>query len=99
MENIEFLYHMGLLKDLLKKKNNRIILFHTPYTITQQHIIDSVCRNSNQIIGQLERTNPTIKTAKELKRIISADKEPFVSPEELQYVILGRQKPQIIYSL
>lgn len=99
MENIEFLHHMDLLKELLKKKNIRIILLHTPYTIAQQHIIDSVCRNSNQIIGQLERKNPSIETAEELKRLISAHKEPFISPDELQYVILGRQKPKITYSL
>ena len=95
MEAVEFLHHMNLIKNLLKKRNNRIILLHPPYTTAQQRIIDSVCRNSNQIIGQIERKNPTIETAKEMERLILAHKEPFISADQLQYVILGRQKPKI----
>jgi len=95
MDNPEFFYHLNIIKDLMKDKGIRIILLHTPYTEAQQKIIDSICRNSYQIIGQIERTEPMIKATLEVKRLIDSHKDPFISSDDLKYVILGRQKPKI----
>lgn len=95
MDNSEFFHHMNLIKELMKDKSVRLILLHPPYTNIQQHIIDSICRNSKQIIGQLERTNPVDKTTQEMKRLIDSHKDPFIPSDDLKYVILGRQKPKI----
>jgi len=92
MECAEFYYHLLILKDCLKEKNVRIILFHPPYDNAQQKIIDSICRNSKQIIGQVKRNSPLKPALKEIGRLIKSHKEPFVSPEQLHYVILGQQK-------
>ena len=95
MDNPEFFHHLEIIKEFMKNKQLRIILLHTPYTETQQKIIDSICRNSNQIIGQIERKEPKIKAALEIKRLIESHKDPFISSDQLQYVVLGRQKPKI----
>lgn len=95
MDASEFFHHLEILKDLMKNRHFRIILLHTPYTKAQQKIIDSICRNSNQIIGQIERKEPKMKAAKEIKRLIESHKEPFIPSDQLQYVVLGRQKPKI----
>ena len=95
MENAEFLYHLNIIKNLMKDKRSRIILLHIPYTKTQQKIIDSICRNSIQIIGQIERKEPKINVSREIKRLIESNKEPFIPSDQLRYVILGRQKPKI----
>ena len=95
MDNAEFLYHMEIISDMLKQKNVRIILLHTPYTKPQQQIIDSICRNSTHIIGQIERKSPIIDAAKEIERLIHSHHEPFISIDKLQYVIIGRQKPKL----
>ena len=95
MHTSEFFYHLNIIKDMMKDKSVRIILLHTPYTETQQKIIDSICRNSNQIIGQIERKEPMKKTLQEMKRLIDSHKDPFISSDDLKYVILGRQKPKI----
>jgi len=86
---------LQIIKDLMKNRHVRIILLHHIYTKTQQKIIDSICRNSNAIIGQIERKSPTIETVKEMLRLLDSHKEPFVASDQLQYVILGRQKPKI----
>ena len=70
MDNPEFYYYLNIIKDFMKDKSIRIILLHIPYTNTQQKIIDSICRNSNQIIGQVERAEPMIKAALEMKKLI-----------------------------
>jgi hypothetical protein len=90
MENNEFLYHLQMIKKLGQNSHVRIILLHPPYTEKQQKTIDFICRRSNQIIGQIERTPPLKDTAEEIGRIISSHKEPFISPDQLQYVILGK---------
>lgn len=95
MENAEFLHHLNIIKNLMKDKRSRIILLHIPYTETQQKIIDSICRNSIQIIGQIERKEPKINVSREIKRLIESNKEPFIPSDQLRYVILGRQKPKI----
>ncbi len=95
MDNSEFFNHLNIIKDLMKDKSIRIILLHTPYTTTQQKIIDSICRNSYQIIGQIERTKPMIKATLEMKRLIDSHKDPFIPSEALKYIVLGRQKPKI----
>lgn len=95
MDNPEFFYHLQIIKDLMKNRHVRIILLHPIYTKTQQKIIDSICRNSNQIIGQIERKSPTIETAKEMQRLIESQKEPFIASDQLQYVVLGKKKPKI----
>ncbi len=95
MDNPEFFYHLNIIKDFMKDKSVRIILLHPPYTNTQQKIIDSICRNSYQIIGQIVRREPMIKATLEIKRLIDSHKDPFISSDDLKYVILGRQKPKI----
>ena len=95
MDTSEFFYHLQIIKDFMKDKSFRIILLHTPYTETQQKIIDSICRNSYQIIGQIERKEPMIKATLEIKRLIESHKDPFIPSDCLKYVILGRQKPKI----
>jgi len=95
MDNAEFLYHLNIIKDLIKKSHVRIILLHPPYNESQQNIIDSISRQSKHIIGQLERKPPLQDVAKEIQRLISSHKDPFVAPDELQYVVLGKQKPKI----
>lgn len=92
METDEFYYHLLILKDCLKQKDVRVILFHPPYEQGQQKIIDSICRNSKQIIGQVKRDSPLKPALKEIGRLIKSHKEPFIIPEQLQYVILGQQK-------
>lgn len=94
MDNAEFLYHLNIIKDLIKKPHVRIILLHPPYNESQQIIIDSISRQSKHIIGQLERKPPILDAAKEIDRLISSHKDPFIAADELQYVVLGRQKPK-----
>ena len=92
MDNDEFLHHLNLIADLSKKPSVRIILLHNPYTEKQQRIIDSICRRSNNIIGQVTRVPPLDEKADEIQRLILAHKDPFLKPEHIQYVILGQQK-------
>lgn len=93
MDNAEFFYHLNIIKNLIKKPHVRIILLHTPYNEAQQSIIDCISRQSKHIIGQLERKPPLKKVAKEIERLISSHKDPFIAADELQYVVLGRQEP------
>jgi hypothetical protein len=96
MDNDEFYYHMELIRDMLKFSDVRIILFHPPYTKTQQVIIDSISRNSKNIIGQLVRptiTKKNVETAsKEIERLITSHHEPLISNDKLRFVIIGQQK-------
>ena len=92
MENSEFLYHLYILRDMLKNPLVRIILMHPEYTQNQQKIIDSISRQSVQIIGQVLRKPPIAKAAKEIQRLFLANAEPFVPKDKLKYVILGQQK-------
>lgn len=94
MENKEFLLHLKTIKELIKTPNVRIILLHPPYTKDQQKTIDSICRVSKHIIGQIERTTPMKDAAEEIGRILHSNKEPFVSADKLKYVILGKIKPK-----
>ena len=94
MDNAEFLYHLSIIKDLIKKPHVRIILLHPPYNESQQVIIDSISRQSKHIIGQLERKPSLLDAAKEIERLISSHKDPFIAADELQYVVLGRQEPK-----
>ena len=81
---------------MLKHRHVRIILLHTPYTKKQQKIIDSVCRESKYIIGQIERKLPIMDAAKEIELLVKSHNEPFIDESKLQYVIIGRQKPKRI---
>ena len=96
MDNDEFFYHMELIRNTLKFPDVRIILLHPPYTKTQQVIIDSISRNSINIIGQLERLTITKKdikkTSKEIVRLIKSHHEPLISNDKLRFVIIGQQK-------
>jgi len=92
MNDDEFLYHMKIIRDMLKYPQARIILLHVPYTTCQQKIIDSICRNSKNIIGQLERKPPMNKAANEIKRLILSHHEPFINNDKLRFVIIGQQK-------
>ena len=94
MDNAEFFYLLNIIKDLIKKPHVRIILLHPPYNESQQRIIDSISRQSKHIIGQLERKPPLLDAAKEIERLISSHKDPFIAADELQYVVLGKQEPK-----
>ena len=80
--------------DLLEKPNARLILLHPPYTKSQQKIIDSICRHSTKIIGQVERKPPIVEVAKEIGRLIAAHREPFIPVDQLRCVIIGQLKPK-----
>ena len=95
MDNAEFFYHLNIIKDLIKKPYVRIILLHPPYTEAQQSIIDCISRQSKHIIGQLVRKPPLKNVANEIERLILSHKDPFIAVDELQYVVLGRQKPKL----
>lgn len=90
LDEKEFLYHLKTIQELIKKPHVRIILMHPPYTLDQQNTIDSICKVSKKIIGQIERKPPLKDAAEEVGRILQSHKEPFVPAEELQYVILGK---------
>jgi len=92
MEDAEFLFHMKIIKNMLKHRHVRIILLHPPYTETQQRIIDSICRNSKNIIGQVERKPPMKEAAKEIKRLILSHHEPLINSDQLKLVLIGQQK-------
>lgn len=92
MDNDEFFHHMEIIRDMLKEPRTRIILLHPPYTESQQVIIDTICRNSKKIIGQLVRTPPLKKAAQEIKRIILSHHEMYLNHEQLQFVVIGQQK-------
>jgi hypothetical protein len=92
MEPKEFLYHLHMIKKLIQHPYTRIILMHPPYTEKQQKLIDSLCRRSSHIIGQIERKPPFMEVSKEIKRLISADHDPLIRADKIQYVVLGRQK-------
>jgi len=95
MDNAEFFLHMKIIQQMLKKsKYIRIILLHNPYTKSQQQIIDSISRQSKQIIGQLERTPPIRDAAKEIQRLILSNPEPYSIKKRLQFVVLGQQIPK-----
>jgi len=88
----EFLYHMEIIMDLLKRPNVRLILLHPPYTHSQQCVIDNICKNSINIIGQVLRVPPIKQAAEEVGRLISAHHEPHMNGKEIKYVIVGQQK-------
>lgn len=96
MDNDEFFHHLEIIRDMLKHSHVRIILFHPPYTKSQQAIIDSISRNSINIIGQMVR--PSIskknveKASKEIARLISSHHEPLISNDKLRFVVIGQQK-------
>ncbi len=92
MNTDEFFYHMEIIRDMLKYPYVRIILLHVPYTTSQQEIIDSICRNSKNIIGQLERKPPINKAVNEIKRLILSHHEPLINNDKLRFVIIGQQK-------
>ncbi len=95
MDNDEFCHHLELIRDMLKNPDVRIILFHPPYTKSQQAIIDSISKNSKNIIGQLERIitiDKIEKASKEIARLISSHHESFINNDQLQFVIIGQQK-------
>lgn len=91
MNDPDFLHHMKIIRDMLRHPHVRIILMHPPYLESQQSIIDSICRNSKKIIGQIERKPPIIDAAIEIERMILSHHEPFIDESKLQYVIIGRQ--------
>lgn len=92
MEAKEFLYHLHMIKKLIRYQYTRIILLHPPYTEKQQKLIDSVCRRSKHIIGQIERKYPIEDASKEIERLIAANHDPLISKDKIKYVILGQQK-------
>jgi len=96
MDNDEFVHHMEIIRDMMQHQDVRIILFHPPYTNSQQAIIDAISRNSTNIIGQLVR--PTVskknveKASREIARLISSHHDPLISNDQLRFVIIGQQK-------
>lgn len=92
MNEIEFLRHLDMIMDLLERPNLRLILFHLPYTESQQLVIDDICKNSPHIIGQIIRKPLTKEIAHEFGRLITTHHEPHVNCDELKYVIVGKQK-------
>lgn len=92
MDNGEFMLHLKIIKEMLTKPRVKIILLHNPYTPSQQKIIDKISTQSKKIIGQVVREPPLAEKANEIGRLILADKEPGISDENTQYVILGQQK-------
>jgi len=92
MDEDEFLHHLEIIMDLLKKPNARLILLHPPYTHSQQIVIDNVCKNSINIIGQVLRDPLTKEIVNEVGRLISSHHEPHINCDELKYVIVGKQK-------
>jgi hypothetical protein len=92
MEEREFLYHLFIIKDLIKYPHVRLILLHTHYTDSQQKIIDFISRESKHIIGQVERNPPIPEASHEIERLILATSEPNIKKDRLCYVIVGRQK-------
>ena len=95
MERSEFLHHLNLIKELIEKPNIRIILMHPPYDNKQQKIIDSICSECENIIGQIERTPPLKEKAKEIQRLIASHHDPYLKEDQIQYIVLGQQKPII----
>ena len=92
MDYDEFVYHLDIIKDLTLDPRIRIILFHPPYTKSQQKIIDSICRRTNKIIGQLERSELLEEKTHEIMRLIKFHNDPYLKPYQINYVILGQQK-------
>jgi hypothetical protein len=96
VDNDEFVYHLEIIRDMSKHADVRMILFHPPYTKSQQAIIDSISKNSINIIGQLERPSVTKKNiekvSKEIVRLISSHHEPLISNDKLRFVIIGKQE-------
>ena len=90
MENKEFLYHLSMIRKLIRNPYVRIILLHPPYTEKQQMHIDSFCKRSTHVIGQIERKPPFKDASEEIKRLISADHDPSIRADKIQYVVLGR---------
>ena len=83
---------MKIIMDLLEKPNARLVLLHPPYTHSQQLVIDNICKNSENIIGQVLRVPPIKEAAEEVGRLISTHHEPHMNHEQLKYVIVGQQK-------
>lgn len=92
MDEKEFLHHLEIIMDLLKKPNARLILLHPAYTHSQQIVIDNMCMNSTHIIGQLLRNPLTKEIVNEVGRLINTHHEPHINSDELKYVIVGQQK-------
>lgn len=93
MDDREFLLHMKIIKDMLTQPDIRIILMHNPYNESQQVIIDAISRQSRKIIGQIIRTPPIQEKAKEIQRLILANKDPGIPYDKLKFVVIGQQKP------
>ena len=74
---------------MIKSKDTRIILLHNDYTTKQQKTIDSVCRGTTQIIGQITHSDAE-KTVDEISRLIRANHEPFTAKDQIRYVIVGQ---------
>ena len=90
MNQDAFISHMKLIHNfLIKSKNTRIILLQNDYTTNQQKTIDSVCRRTYQIVGQVIHTN-TEEIIDEISRLIIANHEPFTSRDQIKYIIIGK---------
>lgn len=103
MDSNEFRIHVKLISDYLKLPHVKIFLWHSPYNKTQRRLIDSVCYETERIIGQLEQAKDSAtreKQHQEILRIIEAHNEPLIyghvkiPSDEIQIVILGVQKPK-----
>ena len=90
MKDHAFILHLEMIyKIIIKSKDTRIILLHNDYTTKQQKTIDSVCRGTTQIIGQITHSDAE-KTVDEISRLIRANHEPFTAKDQIRYVIVGQ---------
>lgn len=89
MKRNDFISHLLLIKKILNdSKNTRIILLYNDYTIPQQKTIDSLCRRTNQLVGQVTQSDVG-EAIDEISRLIMANHEPFTVKDQIKYVIVG----------
>ena len=103
MDNKEFLLHVKLTNDFLELPHVKIFLWHHPYTDSQQKTIDSMCRQTKRIIGQLEQYKDEVtreKQQQEIMKMMKADEGPLIynkvmiPTDQVCTVILGGQTPK-----
>lgn len=91
MHEKEFTLHVFLILKLTINPLKRIILDSYAYSNKQQIFINSLCKNTANIIGQLNIDSNLIGSVSEIREIIESHPEPHYSVQQLQYHVLWNE--------
>lgn len=87
----EFTLHVFLILQLTINPRKRIILDSYAYSDKQQIFINSLCKNTANIIGQLNIDSNLLGSISEIREIIESHPEPYLTVKQLQYHVLWNE--------